>query len=504
MQWKTTRKLVLFSALSAAALALLVLGCARPSDSQPEKTVLPFDGQLVKVVCPRPYLATLMNRHGSLWAKVGGARVEAVACQESAEPESIGDSSVWLIRPADLPRFASAGQVLSVPADLTRPNASSGWNGLLALYREKLLRWSGQVYALPVLGEAPLCMYRADLLGQAVHRKQFHEKYNRELGPPQTWEEFAEIAEYFADNRAAGKRTPSLPPLPASDQELDYQFYAVAAPCDRRAVYQDDRKRPSESELFSYHYDMATGQPRIDRPAFVYALKLLKRLQAFRPEGAGATTAQAFADGQAVLCLAEPSVISHVRNHLPPSAIGVCEVPGSARWFAYRDGTEQPAPAGGNHVSYQGAGGWLAVVPRSAPHPEAAFALLAELCGRTASAQIVFNPEWGGGVFRQDQLDSDKDWFGFELNAAQTANLKQSLQQTLARPGLLNPVVCLRTPDQRAHRQALDEQLRLVLTKGADAQEALHAAAKRWNELDAGKDAETRKKEYLLSLGLTP
>lgn len=483
---------------------LLVTGCGRPTDSQPENAVLPFEGQVIKVACPRPNLATLMNRHGSLWTKTSGARVEAVAIQEPAEPENIGDASVWLIRPADLPRLASAGQVLAVPADLTRPTASFGWNSLLALYREKLLRWSGQAYALPILGEAPLCMYRADLLSQEAHRKRFREKYNRELGPPRTWEELAEIAEYFGNQREPGKRTPSLPPLLASDEELDYEFFSLAAPYDRRAVYEDDRKRPGENELFSFHYDIATGQPRIDGPAFVYALKLLQRLQALRADNSAVSSAQTFADGQAVLCLAEPSAIALARKRLPPSAVGVCEVPGSARWFAYRDGTEQPAPAEGNHIPYQGAGGWLAVVPRSAPHPEAAFALLAELSGRTASAQIVFNPEWGGGVFRQEQLDSDKDWFSFELNAAQTANLKQSLQQTLARPGLLNAVVCLRTPDQRAHRKALDEQVRLALTKGADAQEALRAAVIRWKELDAAKDAEMRKKEYLLSLGLTP
>src|SRR5215472_12001604 len=99
MQWKTGRKLVLFSVLvlSPAVLALLAMGCARPSDSQPEKMVLPFDGQIVKVTCPRSYLAVLMNRHGSLWAKTTGARVEGVACQEPADLDSIGDASVWLI-----------------------------------------------------------------------------------------------------------------------------------------------------------------------------------------------------------------------------------------------------------------------------------------------------------------------------------------------------------------------------------------------------------------------
>jgi multiple sugar transport system substrate-binding protein len=502
MQWKTRRKFILFLILLVLVLAILVPSCTRPSDPQADKVPLPFESQLIKVACPRESLTSLIQRHGSLWAKTVGARVEAVTTQDADNPQKLEDASVWLIRPAQLARFATADQLRPVPTEVTRAD-SFGWLGILLLYREKLLKWSGEVYALPILGEAPLCFYRADLLGDTNHRTRFQEQRSHALGPPQTWEEFLEIAEYFADRREPGKRIASLPPLPASDKELDHLFYAVAAPYDRRAILQDDRKRPADVELFSFHYNLATGQPRIDQPAFLHALKLLQKMQAFRPEKSTQTPTTAFADGQAVLCLAEPSAIAQFRKRLPPAAIGVCPVPGSARWFAFGDGMERPAPAAGNSVPYQGAGGWLAVVPRTAPHPEAAFSLLAEMSGRTArSTQVVFNPEWGGGIFRQEQLDADQNWFGFELNAAQTANLKQALQQTVARPGLLNAVVCLRTPDQRAYRQALDEQLRLALTKGQDAQEALRTAKKRWEVLDAAKSVEIRKKEYLLSLGL--
>src|SRR5207249_5707639 len=53
-------------------------------------------------------------------------------------------------------------------------------------------------------------------------------------------------------------------PLPASAEELDYAFHAVAAPCSRRAIYQDQGRPVGDEELFSYHYNFKTGQPRID------------------------------------------------------------------------------------------------------------------------------------------------------------------------------------------------------------------------------------------------
>ena len=52
-----------------------------------------------------------------------------------------------------------------------------------------------------------------DLFSDAAHQKGFREKYQRDLGPPRTWTEVADIAEYFYSNRAPGHAAPSLPPL---------------------------------------------------------------------------------------------------------------------------------------------------------------------------------------------------------------------------------------------------------------------------------------------------
>src|SRR5262249_9443738 len=154
------------------------------------------------------------------------------------------------------------------------------------------------------------------------------------------------------------------------------------------------------------------------------------------------------------------------------SIIGVCEVPGSSRWFGFRDGKEVLAPDGGNHIPYQGAHGWVAVVPRSAPHPEAAFALFAELSDRSAGVQLVFDPQWGGGAYREDDLKPSQNWFSSDLGEVPTSQLRESILQTVAPPGLMNPEVRLRIPDQHAYQLALVEQVRQALTENVDAQQA--------------------------------
>jgi multiple sugar transport system substrate-binding protein len=340
-----------------------------------------------------------------------------------------------------------------------------------------------------------------DLWADPKHRQAFREKYKREIGPPTTWGEFSDIAEFFHSEGQAGQPAPSLPPLPERAEELDYLFHSVAAPYARRAVFQGESRPIIDEELFSYHYNLKTGEPRIDQPGFVYALHLLQKLQEFRPAQSVTQPAQAFANGQAVLCIADASWIARFRKNLPAASIGICAVPGSDRCFRFRDGKEQPQP-NGNPVPYVGAGGWVAVVPRPAPHAATAFALFSELSNRTTSMQVVFEPQWGGGVYREEHFRAN--WQGFELDRAMTTLLPEVVRQTVARPGLKNPAVRLRIPDQRSHQEALVEEVRKALTQNQDARAALQRVARRWSELDRAKNPAQRKNEYLLSLGLTP
>jgi multiple sugar transport system substrate-binding protein len=502
MQSKIRQKLCLFLGPVAVLLSSSLWGCGHPPQPEVDSARASGEESLLKVACPGEPITSVMKRYAPTWARNAQARVETVIYQDAAELPNLADVSAWVIRPAELPRWAAERKLMAVPAEYKAAGGAYGWNGLLPLYREKLLKWAGEVYGLPVLGEAPLCIYRADLLADSKHQQAFQDRYHHPLGPPKTWEEFADVSEYFCGSRDPRKTAPSLPPLPENSEELDYVFQAVAAPYARQAISQDTNRAVGDDELFSYHYDLKTGQPRIDHPGFVRALQLLQKLQRFRPSRPDALPAQAFAEGSAVLCLAEASWIARFRKRLPENCIGVCEVPGSASWFRFQDGKEQSALPAGNHVPYLGAGGWIAVVPRSAPQAKAAFALFADLGGRNTSSQIISEPQWGGGIFREEHFKAN--WLAFELDHAMTVQLPQVLRQTVARPGLKNPVVRLRIPDQGPYQQILVEQVRKAIFQNSDAKQALANVAQAWRKLDEGKDEARRRDDYLLSLGLAP
>src|SRR5579883_2147577 len=459
MQPKRLATFILFSAL----LVCVVVGCTPPppvgiAPSQP------LAGKTVRVACPRGPSGGIVRTYSKAWQTREKATVEVVDYDPAAGPEQ-EKADVWVMPPAALPQRAAAGLLRKLPDSFTATDSAFGWMDLLPIYREKLLKWNRVLCAVPLAGESPLCVYRADYLADPARADAFRKKYNRPLAPPRTWEEFADLAEFFRET-APGGPAPSLPPLPAEDAGLDRQFFTVAACYARRAVAADERVRQdNQDQLFSFQYDYRTGQPRLSKPGFVAALALLKRLQKCRPPGTAGSPVDAFRAQHAALGLADVSLLTTLQK-TPGMAdkLGVCRMPGASRWFEYASGksvvVSDPA---GNRVPYLGSGGWLAAVPLGAAEPEAAFGLLADLAGRERSVQIMIDPIWGGGPTRRDHLERTR-WDAFGLDPERTRALKDALRQTLEHPSLQNPAVCLRTSTAATHEAALLKEVRAFLT----------------------------------------
>jgi ABC-type glycerol-3-phosphate transport system substrate-binding protein len=487
--------------LGSVLLLTVAAGCGPRSVPPPQK---PFQAVTLTVACPGEPAATVVRRYSQIWASRTGARIVVVPYDPATEPESGPPADLWVVSPARMPHWANAGKLWPVPETLTQGTTGYAWQNLLPLYRYKLCFWEQKVYALPLLGDVPICFYREDLFQDGGHRVAFRKRYGRELVHPATWEHFAQLAEYFHNQPRPGidRPCPSLPPLPEHLDDLDPVFYSVAAPFAHRAIREDDPSPPSAVEVFSFHYDLESGAVRIDTPGFVRALRLLQRLQAFRPPRATPDPPSAFEKGEAVLCLASPAWIGRFQESSPVrDKFGICRVPGSEQVADYATGQERLVP-GGNWVPYLGAGGWMMVVPRRNAEPEAAFSLAASLSDPKISQDIVIEPAWGGGVFRREHLESGIGWHQLGLDRQRAENLVNTLRETILHPQVKNPVLRLRTPDERAHQQALDTELRAALLDGKDASQALHAAAQRWRQLDESKEKKTRLAEYRLSLSL--
>src|SRR5262249_46248118 len=149
-------------------------------------------GAVVRVACPGEPAESVVRTHSRAWAARQGAQVEVLRYDPAKGPEAAPGADVWVIRPAELARWA-AGLLLPLPEMVTQPDSPFQWRGLLPQYREQLLRWDGTDHAVPLLGESPLCCYRADLFADPKHRKGFAQQFGREhpgrgLKAPATWE----------------------------------------------------------------------------------------------------------------------------------------------------------------------------------------------------------------------------------------------------------------------------------------------------------------------------
>src|SRR6185437_4076999 len=326
MQRKSGRVWLLFCSL---LIIIEISGC-RPASTSIDVPVSPHQGVELRIACPTEATASLLRGPGQSWALRQGVILKILRYDFAKEkgPQTAGAADVWIIAPAELPRWAAVDQLAMIPADRTTRDNPYAWTDLLPIYREQLVLWESTPYGLPLVGESPLCCYRRDLLENPAHKTAFREKFGRELTAPATWEQFAQIAEYF-QQKAKGQSEPSLPPLPRDVADLDRLFYTVAAGFARRAVPADEARRADhQDDMFSFHYDLKTGRPRIATPGFVDALKQLQRWQACRPVEPADTPEEAFRAGRAVLCLTDaPWLKVFQKTPALHDKVGVCRVP---------------------------------------------------------------------------------------------------------------------------------------------------------------------------------
>src|SRR5262249_8155329 len=145
-QSKIRCKACLFLVLTGLISAGILAGCNRPVAVEIETAPPPYAGQVVKIASSSETVTLLINRYSPGWTNKAGASVEIVAVPKDGDLTRIADASVWIIRPAEMPRWAAAGLLTPLPSAYKAANGPYGWSGLLPLYREKLLRWAGESY----------------------------------------------------------------------------------------------------------------------------------------------------------------------------------------------------------------------------------------------------------------------------------------------------------------------------------------------------------------------
>ncbi len=507
MQDKIRTPFSRLSGIVAVVATGLMAGCGcgtKPAD-QPTVKKTHADAVL-KVWCADPQLAGVFVPRAKAWAHRNAATVVQAASE--------ADADVLLVPPSHLGRLDPPAALRPVPAAVTGEGSAFQWGGLLGVYQSRLAHWGGDRYAVPLVGEAYVLVYRADVLGDGPFADAYRQKHFRTPLPIRTWEELAEVGQFATDR--TGK--PGLPPLPTDPAAAATTFGQIAAGYDRVVATGGGGNAQLEAagpdpylRGMSFYTDVEVlraqmpdrWEVRVGGPAFGEAFRWFEKTAKCRPARAGDVIGS-LVSGSAVAAVVPIGDLAKLPRDAGTGAVearfGVASVPGAD---AYYDATgRRQKTTGVNRVPLYAGGGLAGVVRQSAAHPEAAWALLAELGGPAGSTAAVADATVGGGPLRiEHATPSSAHWEQYGFDTARTADLTAAVSEYVA-PGTINPAVALRTPDVDAVNALLAKAVGAVASGAQTADAGQRQAVADWQALDAKTPADARQAVRRKAAGL--
>jgi multiple sugar transport system substrate-binding protein len=313
-----------------------------------------------------------------------------------------------------------------------------------------------------------VCYYRADLLDKLGRR------------PPQTWDEYQELARLLAkqsesSDSSTSKRNDGYGTIePLAPGWAGLVLLARAAPYARHR------------DNYSTFLQIDTMEPLIEGPPFVRALEELVAAARFAPADQlrydPAAVREAFWQGRCAMALTWPSAAPPQPAADPHVQAGLVQLPGSNAvynlgrhaWETERDGQVRRVPL----LSMTGPVG---AIPKAGRHPDAALQLLAWLSASQSDGPLsAASPS--ATLFRRSHVASPQSWVEKCMPAAVAGEYAAITERTFSLPLWLRAP---QIPGRTDYLQALDDAVAQALRGQRSPAEALREAAARWRTITA-------------------
>lgn len=362
--------------------------------------------------------------------------------------------------PAYIGDFVSNGYLLPLD-DMIAKEPAAVWDpnmdDVLAPFRELYNKFGGQTYALTIDGDVLVFMYRKDLFENADEQAAFKEKYGYDLTPPETWDQWLDVGEFFT--RKAGDTL--------AGETLTEDFYGSAEFARRSFSWAWFMNRAASAGVVYFDENM---NPQINTPESVAALQnMVDSLKNSPPDVLNFgydELRDIFIGGRAAMVVqwtdvpkkaSDPSISKIVGK------VGVGRVPGT--------------PVGDEivHRSMMPVGRVLGIAADS-DVPEAAYCV-AKHIAYNRSLEDVSTALTGLDPYRQSHLDNVAAFatlMGEDNAAAYLSGLNQALADGF-------PEIFI--PGAAQYADALDLQVNRALAGEVSPQEAMDTAAAAWDEI---------------------
>jgi multiple sugar transport system substrate-binding protein len=400
-------------------------------------------------------------------------------------------ADVYYIGSQTAGQLMANGHVLEVPAEF---QDRLGLDQIPDIYNKYQLRWNDKLYGIPWDGDVLMLNYRKDLLGDATNQQEFKDQFGYDLAPPESWEQYANIAEFFTGKDWDNDGAPNfgLAELPMRRNHAWNGFLS------RAASY---AKHPDDPAFF---FDPETMAPRINNPGFVKALEDWKTAMQWGPPDMlsydWAANAQAFVGGRAALNIqwADIGPMSvDPETSVVAGNVGFGVLPGSNDVWNPQTG-EWETPEQPNTAPFAGFGGWIYVVPNLTQQPDAAMDLATFLGSPEVRTAAVTTPGCGVNPNATNMLEPSI-WVNAGFSEEDAQAYTQAIADSLNNP---NVVFDLRIPGIPEYKDALEIAVTKALVGEATPQEALDQAATEWDAITDRLGREQQAQYYRESLGI--
>jgi len=484
-----------------------------PVEVEVEKEVLitptpeakPYEGVEVNVLTfTGPQIAEPLQRRGPDFEALTGAHINVIVVPFSDLYQKVLTDLATGTNAFDAFVFAPQWMVdYIVPGyleDLTdriAADAALEWEDVAPFFRNFSATYEGSIYTIPLDGDFQMVYYRTDLLEQEG------------LEPPETWEDYINIAATFHGRDLNGDGDPDYGSC-ISKKRAAQAYWAIWSVAG--AFLQ------SQGTSQGSFFDTETMEPLVNNEAFAAVLDVYDETTDYGPPDElnldVGDTRSLFTSGRCALSIDWGDIGTLAidpETSVVQDKVGAVILPGTTRVLDRATGTlvdcdETTCPYavnGVNHAPFAAFGGWSGGINAATDDivKDAAYDFFSYMCQPAQSNEDVTIGKTGYNPYRTSQFLNRQAWVEAGMSPQAASDYLGAIEASLASP---NMVLDLRIPqNQRYQGVVLDTAISQFLAGEITKEECMQQIYDGWEEITEELGREEQLEAYRGTLGVT-
>jgi multiple sugar transport system substrate-binding protein len=458
-----------------------------------------FDGVEIRVgVMAAPAIGNPAKTHARTWEQATGGKITIVDYPYSELFDRFQKALTSEESHLDVIFYASpwTGDFFPYLAEVPKESTfEENFDDVLPVYLDRLMKWEGRLVSVTIDGDLYFGYYRKDLFQEAGNRTEFKAKYGYDLAPPDTWNHYRDIAQFFK-----GRKSPDGIVLSGTTEPFapgTQQFWTVFS---RAAAYTN----PS-GIVGSQFFDPETMTTQINNEGWRRAVQDYVDILPFCPEGSKQfgilDTRKAFVEGRAAMTLDwgdTGQLAADPKKSAVVGKVGYFVLPGADQsWNSVKGSWEK---LGRPHkVPFLAFGGWVGAVPKNSRQKDAAWDFIFWYGNPENSLNDVVNSDTGINPYRYSHFTNIDRW----TQSFQRDSASQYLQVIRISLESHDVALDLRIPGFNEYTTVFEKEVFRALTGEISVSRALDRTAAEWEAITDRKGRETQRAIYRSSMGLT-